>query len=155
MSEIKISVVFNSQDMRNVNNISYIFSDEQLYVLGVKREYMDYFQQMRNKIRAEKLRLIKENVKSFSPDRKNQIRNLDFEEHFLYVHLSCVHRFSIMTLQNPEEFKKYNLYWWMQESLHLFDTPELEQFKFFPDLHWNDSDILVPQLVVKKYIDKT
>ena len=137
----------------NASDISRLFSDEQLYVLGVTREYMDFFQEKRSKMREEKLKLIKENIKDYSEKRRNQIAFLSIEEHDMYCELFYIYKFSLHQLQKPEESRKPAIYSWMGFREDLFDTSELQKFKIFPQLHYQDEDILTPQLRVKKYID--
>lgn len=143
---------YSVREWQNISNIGDIFSDEQLYVLGITRGYVEFFNRKRNQIRAEKLKLIKENVKEYSADRKSIIRNLTFEEYHLHVDLITVYRFSLTQLKNPNSFAKENIYFWMGMREETFDSPELQRFKIFPNLHYYNPDILVPQLFVKRYL---
>ena len=143
---------YSVREWQNISNISNIFFDEQLYVLGITRGYVDFFNRKRDQIRAKKLKLIKENVKEYSVDRKNLIRNLSFEEYFLHVDIITLYRFSLKQLQNPKEFANENIYFWMGLREETYDAPELQKFKIFPNMHCDSTDILVPRLFVKRYL---
>lgn len=144
---------YSVREWQNISDIGNIFFAEQLYVLGITRGYVDYFNKKRDKIRIKKSALIKENVKEYSAKRKNLIRNLSLEEYHLHVDLITIYRFSLKQLQNPKEFANENIYFWMGTREKTFDAPELQKFKVFPNLHYNSSDILVPQLIVRRYIE--
>lgn len=143
----------NSVDWQNLSDISRIFSDEQLYVLGITRGYVNYFNQKRNEVIAEKLELIRENVKNYSVERKNQISMLSVKEYSINRDVRFIYKVSLMQLQNPDTFKNNDIYFWMGMREHVYDVPELQKFKLFPCLDIFSSDVFVPQLRVKKYLE--
>lgn len=119
----------------NCHNIGDAFLDEQLYILGVKREYFYCLQEAINSRRKKKKELIKEYLKnpeneSFREKIMSESINIQSEMSLLYF----VYRDSLKLLRNPKENRKRTMYWWMSRK-NLFDTLELQKYKLLPDIH--------------------
>ena len=107
----------------NCHNIGNAFAEEQLYVLGVKREYFYYFQ---NYYRIYFL-----------------CRFLNISTFYMYQH-------SFDILRNPKQYRKCDIYWWMERP-EIFDGPEVQQFKLFPNVH-HGTEMLTPVIMNSRFV---
>ena len=135
----------------NCHNIGNAFVEEQLYVLGVKREYFCYFQKEIDKIRAKKKSLIKEYLDNPSDKKvKNKLLMECINEKYMNIITFYMYQHSFDILRNPKQYRKCDIYWWMERP-EIFDGPEVQQFKLFPNVH-HGTEMLTPVIMNSRFV---
>lgn len=132
----------------NCHNIGDAFSDEQLFVLGVKREYFYYFHDLIDKERKERKQWIKEYIyHPESKEIKNGLRWVGNSLRSLIIFTYSIYRDSFDILSNPKMYYGGDIYWWMGARPNLFDTPELQKYKLLPN---KDADTIFSTPIIKQ-----
>lgn len=135
----------------NCYNIGDAFAEEQLYVLGVKREYFYYFQNEINKIRTKKRKLIKKHLSNPSNKKiKNELLRECINDRYMNIITFYMYQHSFDILRNPKQYRKCDIYWWMERP-EIFDGPEVQKFKLFPNVH-HGTEMLTPVITNSKFV---